>query len=128
MTTTRLFSSDQGGHKYTVPGATDGYMVTFKTSKSTKDAGGFKVPNHKLEVFVNTQAPVSVTSSTCTPKCGQENLSVRIIVSGSPLNKDELDLLVTGLCGQMKTWFESEYVFDGYAPTTLPLYYTGTVE
>lgn len=124
MTNTRLFSQDSSGIKYTVPGSTDGYVVTFKTSKTSKDVGGFKVPNHKLEVFVNTQAPVTVSSTTCTPKCGQESLSVRIIVSGSPQNKNELDKLVAGLSGQMVTWFEDEYVFDGYAPETAPLYYT----
>lgn len=121
-TNTRLISNSDQGIVYTTPGSVNGYRLTFKSSKSTKDAGGgLKVPNHRLEILSNMNSTVSMKGTDCTTKCGQESLSVRLIVSGSPLNKAQLDAMVEALCTQGIKWFKQEYVFDGFEPTTLPI-------
>lgn len=114
MSLTQLLNHNANGVTYANPADPD-YTVRFKTTSSKKTVAGSILQNSVSEIIVNDSHNITVGSNSVT-----DNLSVRVRISGSLESRARLSEILASLAGQITTW-DSENVFIGFEPTTVPL-------
>lgn len=110
---TQVKTRDAYGLTYAAPSDPD-YTVRFKTNISNKVLGGTQVPNYLNEIIVNDMNPITVGTGLVN-----DPISVRLRTSGTLLSRVRIAEVLTELANKLVTW-ETENVFLGFEPTTLP--------
>lgn len=114
MSTLKVQRVENTGVIYADPAEAD-LTVRFRNTSTSKSIDGKPLKNVATEIIINDDNVVSVGGSNVT-----EALSIRLRVSGSPLSKARLGVLLDALCAQVPTWHDED-VFVGFNPVTAPV-------